>query len=99
MSIFRDYTAFYGSGTGSINPGGGAMHFGTFVGPIDGINTTFTAPEILGTTKDDFRVYLTGVMLATADYTFTAPDIITLIGIVPLPPAPPTRMEYLVLGS
>lgn len=96
MSVFRDYTAFFGTGIGAISPGGAAVRFGTFVGPINSVNQTFSAPEILGTSKSTFKVFYNGVLVDTADYNFTAPNVITFITIVP---APPDRQpEYCIFG-
>jgi len=97
MSIFRDYTAFFGNGVGAVSPGGAVVRFGTFTGTINGINQTFQAPEPLGTTKDNFKVIYNGVIVDTADYHFTAPNIIEFISIVPSPPDRP--IEYLLFGA
>ena len=97
MSIFRDYAAFFGTGVGAISPGGAAVRFGTFSGAINGINQTYAAPESLGTSKNTFKVFYNGVLVNTADYNFTTPNMITFITIVP---APPDRLpEYCVFGS
>ena len=97
MSIFRDFTAFFGQGVGTISGGGAMARFGNFVGLINSINQTFVAPEILGVTKNDFKVFYNGVLLDVADYTFVAPNIIQLISIVPAPPD--RQLEYLLLGT
>ena len=94
MGIFRDYSAFFGNGTGAISPGGATVRFGNFTGAINGANQTFAAPEPLGASKSSFKVYYNGVMLDVADYTFVAPNTITLITIVPSPPD--RQLEYLL---
>jgi len=97
MSVFRDYTSFYGAGISAISSAGATVRFGVFNGSIDGVNQTFAAPEILGTSKDTFRVFYNGVLVDTVGYNFTAPNVIALIAIVPAPPDRP--LEYCVFGS
>ncbi len=96
MGVFRDYTSFYGTGSGVITPGG-TVRFGSFSGSINSINQTFTAPEPLGTTTDDFRVFFKGLLLDTTEYTFIAPNIITLLVLVPTPPD--KEPQYEIVGG
>ena len=97
MSVFRDYTAFFGNGVGIVSPGGVVVRFGIFSGTINGLNQTFTAPEPLGTTKTSFKVFYNGVMIDPNDYHFVAPNIIEFITIVPSPPDRP--VEYMLFGA
>lgn len=97
MSVFRDYTAFFGTGTGTISPGGATVRFGVFTGSVDGINQTFAAPEVLGVTKDDFLVYHNGVLVDRNDYLFITPNVVKFTVIVPTPPD--RHPEYMIISS
>jgi hypothetical protein len=85
MSIFRDFTSFWGNGLNAVAPGG-TVRFGSFSGPINSVNQTFAAPEVLGTTANDFRVFFRGLLLDMTEYTFTAPNVIVFTVLVPTPP-------------